>query len=421
MNEFSWVFLVALGLVSATEWWLNRRQRRNVAAHRDRCPIEFSESIGPQAHRKAADYTVAGLALDQWRIAWSVILLLAWTFGGGLNALAGLIAQTGWSDWAQGTALFISFGLIGAALALPFDVISTFGIEARFGFNRTSAKRFILDLLLQTVVGLALGVPLAAAIIWVLYEYPQGWWLLAWAIWLGFSLLMMWLYPSLIAPLFNKFTPLQDEKLKARVDALLARCGFKSQGLFVTNGSIRSSHGNAYFTGFGDNKRIVFYDTLLETLENEEVEAVLAHELGHYRKKHIRRRLIIMAVIGLGALWLANWCIGQPAFFAGLGVAGHEPATGLLLVLLVSPVAGFILTPLITWLSRRDEFEADAFAAEHAPTDRLISALVKLYRDNASTLTPDALYSQFHHSHPPPQERIAALHNLGMRPITGDR
>ena len=410
-NALSYVFLALLSLQVALEAWLSTRQLRAVRRHRDRVPDAFAGRISPEAHRRAADYTLALTRLAMITTSYSALLVLAWTLGGGLEALDRM-----WRQWSPGpilggTGLILGLFLINGLLELPFSVYRTFVIEKRFGFNRTTPGLFVADLVKGVLLAALLGGPLLAAILWLMDRAGPLWWLWAWGLWFGFSLFMVWAWPTLIAPLFNRFTPLQDEALRQAVERLLAQCGFEASGVYVMDGSRRSAHGNAYFTGLGRHKRIVFFDTLLEQLDPPEVEAVLAHELGHYRLHHIRKRMLAMAASSLVALAALGWLGQQPWFHAGLGYHLPDPpaAVTLALFLLAAPVVGYFLGPLMAWLSRRHEFEADAFAARLRGADTLVSALVKLYRENAATLTPDPLYSSFHDSHPPAPVRIHHL------------
>lgn len=408
MNLFGQIFLALLIAGVAVDLWLLLRHRRCVLRHRNQVPAAFAADITPEQHQRAADYTLARVRVALAELPLAPIVLLAW-IGFGAVWLDGL-----WRNWLgdgviAGTALFLSVLLISSLLDLPFALYRTFVVESRFGFNRTSLKRFFLDRILQGLLGLALGGLLIAALLWTVASLGDLWWLAGWALWMGFLLLMMWAFPTLIAPLFNHFQPLNNANLRARIEGLLQRCGFRSNGVFVMDGSRRSSHGNAYFTGFGEARRIVFFDTLLERLQPEELEAVLAHELGHYRHRHIRNRLLLSAAMTLLGFWLAALVIEAPWFYQGLGLQAGSQALGLLLVLLVLPVFSHFLQPLLSLLQRRNEFEADAFAAAQTGARPLIQALVKLYRDNSATLTPDPLYSAFHDSHPPAPVRIAQL------------
>lgn len=409
MNEFTVIFVVALLLMTGIERWLSLRQRRHVIANREAVPEAFKTQISLSAHQKAADYTVAKGGFNRGEGLYSMVVLLLWTLGGGLALLAGFWANMGWSEMATGVALLLSFLLIGALLDVPTGWYKTFVLEEKFGFNRNTPKLFFADIFKQTALTLILGAPLIWAALWLMGSTGAYWWLYLWAGLMGFSLIMMWAYPAFIAPLFNKFTPLEDAKLEQRVEKLLQRCGFKSQGIFVMDGSRRSGHGNAYFTGIGNNKRIVFFDTLLNTLNEDQIEAVLAHELGHFRRKHVVKNMILLAVLSLVGLALLGWASAQSWFYAGLGVSIESNAVALALFMLVIPVFSFFLHPLMTSLSRKYEYEADAYAASVSNADDLIDALVALYQENASTLTPDPLVSAIYDSHPPAAMRIAQL------------
>ena len=406
--DFTFIFLLFFGLTVAVRLWLKLRHIRFVAAHRNAVPADFAERIALPAHQKAADYTVDRSKTAIVGTLIEAVVLLTFTLGSGLAALHDF-----WSlrldGLSYGLTMIFSVMVISGLIDLPLSLYSQFVIEARHGFNRMTLGLFITDLLKQTLLGVAIGAPVIAAVLWLMGAMGQYWWLYVWLFWSGFNLLIMFVYPTWIAPLFNKFSPLEDGEMKSRIEALLTRCGFRSSGLFVMDGSKRSSHGNAYFTGFGNNKRIVFFDTLLSRLEPPEVEAVLAHELGHFRKKHVVKRLVLMFAGSLGFLWLLGQLIDTPWFYTGLGVAAQNTALALILFFLVMPVFTFPLGPLMSQLSRRHEFEADAYAAQHAAASDLIRALVKLYQDNASTLTPDPLHSLFHDSHPPAAQRIAHL------------
>ena len=407
------LFLTAISLTLFLRLWLAGRQLQSVSRHRRSVPAAFAGRFSLADHQLAADYTQAKVRLSQISAIVDTLLLLALTLGGGIAWLQSAISY--WlpaGDIIQGVALFVAVLAISGAVGLPATLYSTFVIETRFGFNRTSPGLFMLDQIKGMAVGLVLGVPLLALVLWLFVAAGAQWWLWTWLVWSGFSLAMMWLFPTVIAPVFNRFEPLQDGELKQRIDALLARCGFRSSGVFVVDGSKRSSHGNAYFTGFGAAKRIVFYDTLIRQLDPDEIEAVLAHELGHFRLRHVAKRITVTLGLALVLLWILGGLAMLPAFYAGLGVATPSPATALLLFMLVVPVLTFPFTPLASWSSRQHEFEADAFAAGHASAACLVSALTKLYRDNASTLTPDPLYSAFYESHPPAAIRIQALENL---------
>lgn len=414
VNAFTILFLVALVLGLLLHSWLDARQLRHLAANRDRVPEPFAARIALSAHQHAADYSMARTRLATVSGAWSAIVLLGWTLGGGLAALdtaLGTAASeaTTLEEVGRGVAVILSVFLIGSLLELPLDAWRTFGVEQRFGYNRTRPAGFVIDRLKQWLVMLLIGIPLAAAVLWLMYGAGTLWWVYAWLLWTAASIFLLWAYPALIAPLFNRFAPLEDQALRERIGALLERCGFRAGGIFIMDGSRRSTHGNAYFTGLGRNKRIVFFDTLLEALTPEEVEAVLAHELGHFRLRHIQKRLVSGTLISLGGFALLGWLSVQPWFYTGLGVATGAPHLALLLFTLVVPVFAVFFQPLLAHISRKHEFEADAFATEHAPATALIAALVKLYRDNGSPLTPDPLYSRFHDSHPPGPVRIGRL------------
>lgn len=412
MNTFSYLFLFFLAASFTTQLWLSLRQGSHVSQHRAEVPDAFQENISLEDHQKAADYTLAKGGIGRLELIWGSILLLGWTLGGGIDFLDHLLRDMAWTTEWTGAALFISMLLISGLLGLPFELYQTFVIEERFGFNRTNTRTYILDKLKGLILMMVLGLPLLWVILSLMEHSGSNWWLYVWMVWTGFMLLMLWAYPSLIAPMFNKFTPLDDETLKERIESLLSRCGFTSKGLFVMDGSKRSGHGNAYFTGFGNNKRIVFFDTLLKGLEPDEVEAVLAHELGHFHHQHVRIRLIVSILTSLASLALLGWLINQTWFYTGLGVETASSYMALLLFMLIAPVFTFFLGPISSALSRRHEFQADVYAAEQASAQSLVHALVKMYRDNASTLTPDPLYSAFYDSHPPAPIRIAHLDAL---------
>jgi STE24 endopeptidase len=411
LNSFSVAFLAALALMIALRLWLGQRQITHILQHRDAVPPQFADRVSIYAHQKAADYSVTRTRFGRFGLAVEVAVLLAFTFGGGLQLLHDF-----WSvrldGLGYGVALIVSVTTISGLIDLPLSLYTQFVIEERFGFNRMTLRLFFADLAKQLALGLIIGIPVLLAVLWLMAQMGANWWLYVWLFWCGFNLLILFIYPAWIAPLFNKFTPLEDTALKQRIEALLSRCGFASSGLFVMDGSKRSAHGNAYFTGFGKTKRIVFFDTLLGRLQPEEVEAVLAHELGHFRHRHIVKRIVmifamtLLLLYALGQLMLTDW------FFAGLGVNeadAHNTAMALILFFLTVPVFTFLATPLASLLSRRHEYEADHYAAEHASAADLVQALVKLYEDNAATLTPDPLHSLFYDSHPPAALRIARL------------
>ena len=410
MHPFTLAFLVALAFTTLAHLWLALRHIRHVAAHRDRIPPQFGDRITLAAHQKAADYTTARTWVGTVETAVGALILLALTLGGGLQAISSVwtqVFETG--GYAHGIAFIATVAAISAVIDLPFGLYRTFVVEARYGFNRMTARLYFLDLAKQAALGLALGVPLAMCVLWLMAIMGEAWWLYAWLTWVAFNLLVVTLYPTLIAPLFNRFSPLADEALKGRIELLLARCGFRSQGLFVMDGSRRSSHGNAYFTGFGTAKRIVLFDTLLARLAPPEIEAVLAHELGHYRRHHVWKRMALLFGASLGFLWLLGYLIGQDWFYDALNVQTHTTAMALVLFFMIVPVFASLLQPLMSMYSRSHEFEADAYAARHAAASDLAQALVKLYRDNAATLTPDPLHSAVYDSHPPAALRIARL------------
>lgn len=406
---FSYVFVIALTGAIVLQWWLNQRQLRHIAAYRAEVPSAFAGKISLEAHQKAADYTSDKVRLGQLELIYSSALLLMWTLGGGLNWL-----DLQWAQWIanplwHGVAFVLSMMLIGSLLDLPFSIYRTFVIEARYDFNRMSPGLFIMDLIKGMLLTLAIGTPLLWVVLWLMLSTGTLWWIYVWAVWMGFSLLMLFVYPTWIAPLFNKFTPLDDPELRIRIENLLTRCGFTSKGIFVMDGSRRSSHGNAYFTGLGENKRIVFFDTLLKSLQAKEIEAVLAHELGHFKRKHVQKQILAMAVMTFISLAVLGLVIRQDWFYHGLGISTPSTHAALVLFILLMSVLGVYVQPLFSHFSRRHEFEADDFAASQSNAQDLIHALVKLYKENASTLTPDPIYSAFHDSHPPAPVRIAHL------------
>jgi STE24 endopeptidase len=409
-------FLVATLVV---KFWLASRQIRHVARHRDAVPAGFVQTITPAAHQRAADYTIAKTRFGLLTTAFGAAVLLGWTLLGGLDALNTAVrdaVQPAFGDLAYQLALLAAVAVIGALLDLPFDAWATFRIEQRFGFNRMSWGLFLGDLAKGALVGTLLGLPLAALVLWLMGAAGPSWWLWAWAVWVGFNLLMLVLYPTLIAPLFNKFEPLADEGLRQRVEGLMARCGFAAKGLFVMDGSKRSAHANAYFTGFGAAKRVVFFDTLLNKLSPGEVEAVLAHELGHFKRRHVLKRMVGIFGVSLLGFALLGWLSNQAWFYTGLGVqpnlAAPNDALALLLFMMAGPVFGYFVSPLMAAVSRRHEYEADAYACAQASGHDLSNALLKLYEDNAATLTPDPWYVRFYYSHPPAVQRLAAMKAL---------
>ncbi len=411
---FTAVFCTLLVLGLLTRAWLAGRQIRHVARHRGQVPAPFDATIALEAHRKAADYTIAKTRFGLLATAFEAAVLVGWTLLGGLDALnQALLGWIGPGLWQQ-LALIGAFALIGGLIGLPFSWYATFRLEERFGFNKMTPGLWIADGLKGALVGLLIGTPVVALVLWLMGSAGSTWWLWAWGVWMGFNLLALVLYPTLIAPLFNKFEPLADEQLRTRVNALMARCGFSAQGLFVMDGSKRSAHANAYFTGFGAAKRVVFFDTLLQQLNADEIDAVLAHELGHYRRRHILKRIVLLFALSLLGFAALGWAASQAWFYSGLGVTpamdAPNDALALILFLLVVPLFTFFLSPLMAQISRRHEFEADAFAMEKTRGADLASALLKLYQDNASTLTPDPLYARFYYSHPPASERLSRLY-----------
>lgn len=409
MNAWTYIFLLTIIGALSIHWLLSRRHIQHVGMHRSTVPPAFADKIPLADHQKAADYSQSKTRFRFIEFSFAIVLLLIWTFGGGIQLLDSAWRATGLDTVFLGTAFLLSAFAIMALLDLPLDAYRTFRLEQRFGFNKMTPGTFITDMLKNALVFLVIGAPLIALVIWIMLNAGGLWWLYVWLVWMAFSLLMMWAYPAFIAPLFNEFRPLQDEALRERIERLLTRNGFESKGIFVMDGSARSTHGNAYFTGLGANKRIVFFDTLLNELSHEEIEAVLAHELGHFKCNHIVKRMTIIGVLSLAGLALLGWVIDKPWFYAGLGVTTPSVHAALLLFLLIAPLFMFYLQPGFAYISRQHEFEADDFAAGQAQARNLIQALVKLYKGNANTLTPDPLYSAFHDSHPPAPIRIAHL------------
>ncbi|MCB5184434.1 M48 family metallopeptidase [Methylobacillus gramineus] len=404
------LFVSLLVLTTAIRIWLGRRHVSYIQSHRNQVPPAFSTSISLDAHKKAADYSSAKTRTALLETAVQALLLAALTIGGGLQLIDDIWRDVlPQHDILRGALVILSALLVSSLIDLPFDYYRTFVVDQHFGFNKMTPSMYFLDMIKHSIVGFLLGAPLLFAALWLMQGAGDYWWLYLWIVWSAFNLLMLAIYPTFIAPLFNKFSPLADESLKSRIEALLTKCGFKSQGLFVMDGSTRSSHGNAYFTGFGASKRVVFFDTLLERLDTDEIEAVLAHELGHFKHKHVIKRIALMFLVSFVGLAVLGWLAQQEWFYAGLGVTQTSDYMALLLFLLVSPVFLFLLRPLLAGYSRKNEFEADAYAAKNADARYLVEALVKLYRDNASTLTPDPLHSAFYDSHPPASIRIAKL------------
>lgn len=409
------IFAVLLVGNVATQLWLNSRQARHVWMHRDRVPKAFADSVSVTDHQKAAAYTIAKLRLGNWSLLLNAVVLLGWTLMGGLDALnVWLLALLG-AGMTQQIALLVSVTLIGAVIDLPMAWWRTFKLEAEFGFNKTTLRLWVSDLLKSGALGAALSLPLAWVALWLMATAGPNWWLYVWSVWAGFNALMLVVYPKWIAPRFNQFSPLTREDVRETANTLIAQCGFKADGLFVMDGSRRSAHANAYFTGFGKSKRVVFYDTLLERLTVPEVKAVLAHELGHFAHRHIRKRLVGLFAISAGALAILSWLANQVWFYVGLGVtpnlSGPNDAVALILFMFVLPLITFFVSPLLAGFSRKDEFEADAYACQYADGNALQSALTKLYKDNASTLTPDPVYTRFYASHPAAIERIQRISN----------
>ena len=403
------IFIIALTTALAIQLWLAGRQVRHVQGHRSQVPEAFVDKISLEAHQKAADYTTTRTRFGMLELVFGTVLLLFWTLGGAIDWLDQFWRSYQFGAVWTGVGLIFSFMFISSLITLPFSIYQTFVIEQRFGFNRMTLAMYVGDFFKQGAIGILIGVPLLWVVLWLMGNMGNLWWLYVWAVWMGFSLFMLWAYPVFIAPIFNKFNPLVDADLKERIEKLLQRCGFTSSGIFIMDGSKRSSHGNAYFTGLGDNKRIVFFDTLLESLSPEEIEAVLAHELGHFKRKHIQKRLISVSLISLIALAILGALTQMTAFYTGLGVSAPSTYVALLLFMMVAPLFSIYLQPLFAYFSRKHEFEADDFAAAQSDARDLIKALVKLYKENASTLTPDPLYSAFHDSHPPAPVRVSHL------------
>lgn len=403
-------FVTLLLLTTGIRIWLGNRHIAHVQSHRNEVPAAFSGSISLDAHQKAADYSNAKTKLVIIEATAQAALLALLTIGGGLQLIdeiwRNLLPA---NEIARGALVICSAMIISSLIDIPFDYYKTFTVDEKFGFNKMTRGMFFSDMLKHTIVGVMLGAPILFAALWLMQGAGAYWWLYLWIVWSAFNLLMLAVYPTFIAPFFNKFTPLADAELKQRIETLLTKCGFKSQGLFVMDGSARSSHGNAYFTGFGSSKRVVFFDTLLERLNADEIEAVLAHELGHFRHHHVIKRIALMFFVSFIGLAMLGWLMNQDWFYAGLGIEQASNYMALLLFLLVSPVFLFLLRPLMASYSRKNEFEADDYAAKHANAQNLVEALVKLYRDNASTLTPDPLHSAFYDSHPPASIRISKL------------
>ena len=418
--KFTLVFTALLMLGLLTKFYLATRQVRHVARHRNQVPAAFASIISLPSHQKAADYTIAKTRLGMLEMAFAAALLLGWTLLGGIDTLNQAVMRSSLATYGAlvpQLALLAVFGLVSGLLDLPFTLYKTFRLEERFGFNKMTLKLYLADLVKSTMVGVVVGLPIVALILWLMGSAGTLWWLWTWMVWMGFNLLVLVLFPTVIAPLFNKFKPLDDETLKARVTVLMQRCGFAAKGLFVMDGSKRSAHANAYFTGFGAAKRVVFYDTLLKQLNPAEVDAVLAHELGHFKHKHIIKRIGVMFAMSLVGFALLGWLSTQVWFYTGLGVrpnlTGSNDALALLLFLMVVPLFSFFISPLMAQSSRKHEFEADAYAISQTDGRDLQSALLKLYKDNASTLTPDPVFVKFYYSHPPASERLGRMAPMG--------
>jgi STE24 endopeptidase len=411
--QFSALFVSVLLSNAIVKLWLAWRQLDHVAAHRAEVPAAFRDRVDLAAHQKAADYTRTQVQFGSVNVLFDTALLLVFTLGGGIQWLNDWTTALTGNALLQGAAVIVAVLMLQSLLEMPFDLYRTFNIEARFGFNKMTLKLYFLDALKGLLLGAALGLPLLFGVLWLMERMGELWWLYVWAVWVAFNLLMLFIYPSFIAPLFNKFEPLRDEAQKSRIEALLAKCGFAASGLFVMDGSRRSTHGNAYFTGFGKTKRIVFYDTLLERLTPDETDAVLAHELGHFKRRHVLQRIALTFAVSLAFLWGLAQLLHADWFYQGLGVTTQSTALALLLSFMVLPVFTFLLHPLASAWSRRHEFEADDYAAENTDAGALSSALVKLYQDNAKTLTPDPVYAAFYETHPPAPIRIAHLLKKG--------
>jgi STE24 endopeptidase len=410
INVFTWLFLGMLGAVTATQLWLAKRQIEHVRKHRDAVPDMFAEAVPLPSHQKAGDYSVAKARLEMTETLVGAFALLILTLGGLINWLNAAWERVfGGGTLAQGVALCASVAVLLAVVDLPLSIYRIFALEARFGFNRMTPRLFIADVIKGALLAALFGLPLLLVVLWLMEIMGELWWLDVWVVWVAFNLLILFLFPTFIAPLFNRFTPLRDPDLADRIESLLQRCGFRSQGLYVMDGSKRSSHGNAYFTGLGSAKRIVFFDTLLGRLTAPEVEAVLAHELGHHKLRHIWKRAMLLFAASFILLWGLGQLIDKPWFYEGLGVSSRSPTLALILFMLIVPVFTFFLQPLSSRFSRAHEFEADAYSAAHASSANLETALVKLYKDNAATLTPDPLHSAFYDSHPPAIARITRL------------
>ncbi len=413
MHTFTFIFLALLIITTGVQLWLSLRNARHVAQHRAAVPEEFADKITLEEHQKAADYTRTKGSFGRFNLILSAVVLLLWTLGGGLEILDNGIRSFNWGPLTTGVAVIIGFSLISSIIDIPTSLYSTFVIEEKFGFNKSTMKVFFIDMLKGAALSIVIGVPLIMLVLWLMESAGSLWWLYAWAALTAFSILMMWAYPKFIAPIFNKFKPLEEGEVLNRITTLLDRTGFNSDGVFVMDGSKRSSHGNAYFTGFGKTKRIVFFDTLLKHLTPTQVEAVLAHELGHFKHKHVLKGMIVSMTMTLVGFAVLAWLMQQQWFYNALGVSQSSTYMALVLFILVSPAFTFFIGPIMSRWSRKHEFEADSFAAQQSDSAELISALVGLYKKNAGTLTPDPLYSAFYDSHPPASIRIAHLKQAG--------
>jgi len=413
MHIFTWLFIIAVVITAGVQLWLSLRQAKHVSDHRSTVPAEFADKVTLEEHQKAADYTKEKGSFGRMQLLLSAVVLFLWTLGGGLNWLDQLWRTAEWGSLATGVAVLISFSLISSLIDIPSSLYSTFSIEERFGFNKVSLKMFFTDMLKGAALSMVIGIPLILLVLWMMESAGDLWWLYAWIALTAFSIIMMWAYPKFIAPLFNKFKPLEEGEVLDRLTSLLKRTGFNSDGVFVMDGSKRSSHGNAYFTGFGKTKRIVFFDTLLKHLSPTQVEAVLAHELGHFKRKHVLKGMIVSMTMTLIGFAILAWLMKQEWFYTAIGVQQPSTYMALILFILVSPAFTFFIGPLMARWSRKHEFEADEFAAKESNANELISALVSLYKKNAGTLTPDPLYSAFYDSHPPASIRIAHLKSVG--------
>lgn len=413
-SAFTILFLCFLAMTFIARCYLAVRQIRSVVAHKNTVPEQFASTISLAAHQKAGDYTVTKLRFGFVSLAVDTLVLLCFTLGGGIQIISNYLSRLLGTGLLFQIILGITIFAISGLISIPFDYYHQFVIEERFGFNKMTPRLFFSDLVKSTLIGLLIGLPLIWILLIVMSQLGDFWWFYAWILWCAFQFLMLFIYPTFIAPLFNKFQPLEDDALKARIESLMQRTGFKSKGLFIMDGSKRSAHGNAYFTGMGSAKRVVFFDTLIKQLSPEEIEAVLGHELGHFKLRHITKRIIVSFLISLGFLALLGWLKTQPWFYAGLGTDASNATdmTALILFGLTLPAFTFFLSPIMAISSRKHEFEADAFSAQYTEARHLISALVKMYEDNASTLTPDAWYSAFYDSHPPASIRIAHLTDL---------